>query len=139
MRARLFVGGLLAAFALNSCGAGDAEPAPSSSRETAWNAPYQGLCQAKAAADGGEVAVAHGIFMAQSHGALHDLAEAGSDGQRATVARLLEAKADVEESLALTSLEAADALDELQRRTAELIAAMTESGQPECTGEEGSE
>lgn len=129
----------LAALALTGCADQRAVPDPSSSREEAWHSAYQGLCKSKAAADGGEVAAANGIFLTESHGALHDLASAGADGHRTTVARLLEAKAAVEELLAVTSLDAAGALGELQRRTAELIAAVTESPQPECSGEEGSE
>ena len=139
MTRRIFAGAVLAALALTGCADEGAGPDPSSSREEAWNSAYQGLCQSKAAADDGEVADANGIFMSESHGPLHDLASAGSDGHRATVARLLEAKAEVEELFALTSLDAAEALGELQHRTAELIAAVTESPQPECSGEEGSE
>lgn len=139
MTRRVVASAVVAALALTGCADGRDGADPSSSREEAWNSAYQGLCKSKAAVDGGEVAAANGIFMTESHGALHDLASAGSEGHRATVARLLEAKAEVEELLALTSLDAAQALGELQRRTGELIAAVTESPQPECSGEEGSE
>lgn len=139
MMIRRFLIVTMTAVALTGCADGGAAPAPPSSREAAWNSAYQGLCKAKAAADDGDVVAADGIFMTDSHGPLHDLASAGSNGHRATAARLLEAKAEVEELLAVTNLEAADALGELQLRTAELIAAVTESPQPECTGEERSE
>ena len=139
MTGRIFASAVLAVLALTGCAGGRAGPDPSSSRDETWNSAYQGLCKSTAAADGGEIAAANRIFMTESHGALHDLASAGSAGYRSVVARLLEDKAEVEELLAVTSLDAGDALGELQRRTAELIAAVTESPQPECSGEEGPE
>lgn len=123
--------------ALPACG-DSAGPEPQS-REVAWAAAYQGLCEATATAQTGDIAAANGIFLAKSHVALHDLASAGSEGERAAAARLLEAKADVEESLALSSLSSADALAELQRRTAELISAVATGPSPDCGRKEGSE
>lgn len=60
----------------------------------------QGLCQARAVAEAGDVAGASAVFQSRAHAELHSLADRLSSTDRAAAAGLLEAKQRLEAALA---------------------------------------
>lgn len=91
------------------------------------NPDYAALCTALDAALVGDVDAARAAF---DHGPLHDLADAAIDVDRATAARLLEAKEAVESDLANMTRPTGDLADDLRTLVDATIAALTATGQP---------
>jgi hypothetical protein len=103
------------------------EPGP-----IAYDRTFAGLCDGVAAAGAGSLDRALGLFLRQSHTGLHELAAALSDADRRAAARLLEAKAAVEESLPARSASAEEDLAALLEATAAGIAIADGSEAPTC-------
>ena len=61
---------------------------------------FQGLCEARTAAEAGDVPGASTIFQSRTHSELHSLADRLSTTDRDAAARLLEAKQRVEDAFA---------------------------------------
>lgn len=100
---------------------------------TSFDETFTGLCVSVAAATGGDLDRALGLFLRQSHTGLHTLAAEVGDGERrAVAARLLEAKADVEASLPARTDTAADDLGRLLDRTATAVGVATNADPPTC-------
>lgn len=91
------------------------------------NRDFATLCIALDAALAGDIDAARASF---DHGPLHELADAAIDVDRATAARLLEAKEAVEGSLADTTLAADAVADDLRTLVEATIAALTATGEP---------
>lgn len=75
-------------------------PSPSVATPSAPGQVHDRLCAALTAAATGDLDAARATFQDRVHGPLHDLASAAAETDRATSARLLEAKQRVEASLA---------------------------------------
>lgn len=93
---------------------------------------HGGLCEAIDAAGRGDLAGAHGLFLSRSHSALHALAAALSDVDRAAAARLLEAKAAVEQSLPTAAADAPADLRRLAEATSRGIEALNLESPDPC-------
>jgi hypothetical protein len=94
---------------------------PLTAEDDAANAPFAQVCAALNAALAGELDVVRSTF---DHGALHVLADAATDVDRAVAARLLEAKEALESDLAEPSTPAAAVVADLEALTTATAAAV---------------
>lgn len=95
-----------------------------------------GLCASVDAANDGQLARAHGIFLGRAHTGLHDIAARLADGnQRRAAARLLEAKNAVEVFLPQRSETAPADLRRLLQATTHGLAALRGETSVSCPKE----
>ncbi len=96
-----------------------------------------GLCRTAAAVSGGDVAGASRMFTDNVHGPLHDIANEAAALDRATAARLLEAKQAVELGFERSPADPATLGSQLARLSATTRAALLATGRPAEPGCEG--
>jgi hypothetical protein len=107
--------GVLFLVILVACG-DDQKGASSSDSHEDWRRAVAAVCAAAAHANSDREA-AEDLFMDKAHGILHDIADAVSNEDRETAARLLEAKNLVELRLEMTTRSLQEDFEELARRS----------------------
>ncbi len=97
---------------------------------------FQGLCEARAAAEAGDVLGASTIFQSRTHGELHSLGDRLSTTDREAAARLLEAKQRVEAAFADPAASPTAVAGLISSLEAEVASAAEALGQerPACGG-----
>lgn len=133
----LLLGGVFAIVAVAAAigavaGGSDGGSAPATGPSFA--AARDGLCQAGDAAGHGDAAGARAVFFDRSHQPLHELAAAAQERDRASAARLLEAKERVESGLDKGSPTLADDLDALAVATGRAMAVAGSRDPGPCPG-----
>lgn len=121
----LLLGGVLAIVAVAAAIgalAGSDDQASSPTAGASFASARDGVCQAADAARQGDPAGARAAFFDRAHQTLHELAAAAQERDRATAARLLEAKERVETGLERSSPTLAADLDVLAVTTGRAIA-----------------
>ena len=91
---------LFVALAACAPGAEDSIEALEQAESLPLQIAFEGLCQARAVAEAGDVEGASAVFQSRAHAELHSLADRLSATDREAAARLLEAKQRVEAAFA---------------------------------------